>query len=203
MDDHPLVWEGIKAVLEDEKDIEVIGCACSGKEAEQLFNKVNPDIALVDLRLPGEYGIDIIKKLRPQAPGCRFAVLTTYAEPEDINRAMSAKVDGYILKEALPEEMVSAIRLIGRGRPYFDPSLMQLLLNKAGREKNPFEELTGREREVLEYLAQGLSNKEIAGLIYVSEHTVKKHISSILSKLELKDRTQAALFAANHGLGKM
>lgn len=99
--------------------------------------------------------------------------------------------------------MVSAIRLIGRGRPYFDPSLMQLLLNKAGREKNPFEELTGREREVLEYLAQGLSNKEIAGLIYVSEHTVKKHISSILSKLELKDRTQAALFAANHGLGKM
>lgn len=202
VDDHPLVWEGLKAVLESERDIEPVGRAGSGREAEQLFPRLQPDIALVDLRLPGEYGLDIIRKLRPLRQECRFIVLTSFADRDDIRRAMEAGVDGYILKEALPEEMIAALRLVGRGRPYFDPAVMQLLVQQPQKEDNPLAELTERECEMLQALARGMSNKEIASLLHITEHTVKKHVSSILSKLGLKDRTQAALYAVAHGMGR-
>lgn len=202
VDDHPLVWEGLKAVLESERDIEPVGWAGSGREAEQLFPCLQPDIALVDLRLPGEYGLDIIRKLRPLRQECRFIVLTSFADRDDIRRAMEAGVDGYILKEALPEEMIAALRLVGRGRPYFDPAVMQLLVQQPQKEDNPLAELTERECEMLQALARGMSNKEIASLLHITEHTVKKHVSSILSKLGLKDRTQAALYAVAHGMGR-
>ncbi|MBO8128218.1 MAG: response regulator transcription factor [Peptococcaceae bacterium] len=202
VDDHLLVWEGIKAVFEPVEDFKLAGWASNGHEAEQLFAAAQPDIALVDLRLPGEYGIEIIKKVRSLAPGCRFVVLTTYGDAEDIKRALDAGVDGYLLKEALPEEMTTALRLVGRGRPYFDPAVMQFVMHQPSDDKDGLSELTEREREVLRALARGLSNKEIAGLLCVTEHTVKKHISSILGKLELKDRTQAALYAVAHGIGR-
>ena len=200
IDDHPLVREGIRFVLETEADIELVGWAGSGKEAEQLIPPLHPDVVMVDLRLPGEYGIEIIKNLRPHLPGCRFIVLTTYAEPEDIKQALEAGVDGYILKEALPEEMISALRLVGRGRPYFDPAVMQSLVRQPRGDNTLLSELTERELEVLRTLARGLNNKEIAVLLCVTEHTVKKHVSSILGKLQLKDRTQAALYAVSHGM---
>jgi len=200
VDDHPLVCEGIKAILEQEKDIVFAGMAGSGMEAAKLLSRVQPDIALVDLRLPGEYGIDIIKKLRTLAPGCRFIVLTTFADPEDVRRALEAGIDGYILKEALPEEMTAALRLVGRGRAYFDPVVMQLMISQPINGKNGLSALTEREHEVLTALARGLSNKEIARQLFVTDHTVKKHISSILDKLEMKDRTQAALYAVAHGM---
>lgn len=201
VDDHPLVWEGLRAVLESQQDFELAGWAGSGREAEKLFAHLQPDLALVDLRLPGEYGIDVISKLRPLAPGCRFVVLTTYADPDDIRRATEAGVDGYILKEALPEEMITALRLVGRGRPYYDPAVMQLVMQRPGKENDPLRDLTEREREILDALARGMSNKEIASILQVTEHTVKKHVSSILGKLGLKDRTQAALYAVAHGMG--
>lgn len=202
IDDHPLVCEGIKAVLENEPGIELAGRAGSGREAEKLVADEKPDIALVDLRLPGENGVDIIKKLRPLAPECRFVILTTFAEPGDVRRAMDAGVDGYILKEALPEEMVAAIRLVEKGRLYIDPAVMQVVVNLQKKGEDRLSELTEREMEVLQALARGLNNKEIAACLFVTEHTVKKHISNILDKLELKDRTQAALYAAGKGLGK-
>jgi two-component system nitrate/nitrite response regulator NarL len=200
VDDHPLVCEGIKAILDHEEGMEMAGSAGSGLEAEQLFAKIRPDMALVDLRLPGENGIDIIRRLRQLAPDCRFVLLTTYAEPDDVRRAMEAGVDGYILKEALPEEMTAALRLVGRGRPYFDPTVMQMMLHQPKKGEDQISDLTERELEVLRALTHGLSNREIAGTLYVTEHTVKKHISSILSKLELKDRTQAALYAVSNGV---
>lgn len=202
VDDHPLVCEGIKAVLEQEAGMEMVGRAGSGHEAELLLSRTQPDVALVDLRLPGEHGVDIIKRLRPLAPGCRFVILTTFAAPEDVRRAMAEGVDGYILKEALPEEMIAALRLVGRGRPYFDPAVMQMVMQQPNKEEDRLSDLTEREREVLEALARGLSNKEIAKLLYVTEHTIKKHISSILDKLNLKDRTQAALYAVEKGMGR-
>jgi two-component system nitrate/nitrite response regulator NarL len=200
VDDHPLVCEGIKAILDHEEGMEMAGSAGSGLEAEQLFAKIRPDMALVDLRLPGENGIDIIRRLRQLAPDCRFVLLTTYAEPDDVRQAMDAGVDGYILKEALPEEMTAALRLVGKGRLYFDPAVMQMLLQQPKKGEDQISDLTERELEVLRALTHGLSNREIAGSLYVTEHTVKKHISSILSKLELKDRTQAALYAVSNGV---
>ncbi len=200
IDDHPLVLEGIKAVLEGEKDIELAGWANNGKEAERLFKDVQPDLALVDLRFPGEYGIDIINKVRNLAPQCRFIILTTFANPDDVKLALDADVGGYVLKDALPQEMISAIRLVFAGRPFYDPAVMQIIIKKPSKEENLLSELTVREAEVLNALSQGLSNKEIAVELYVSENTVKKHISSILTKLGLKDRTKAAIYAVSHCL---
>lgn len=200
IDDHPLVCEGIKAILDNEDSMELAGSASSGQEAEQSFEHMKPDLALVDLRLPGESGIEIIKRLRPLAPHCRYIILTTYADPDDVRQAMEAGVDGYILKEALPEEMTSALRLVNRGRPYFDPSVMQMMLQQSKKSDDNLSELTDRELDVLRALTRGLSNREIAGLLFVTEHTVKKHISSILCKLDLKDRTQAALYAVSNGV---
>lgn len=200
IDDHPLVCEGLKAILDNEDGMELAGSAGSGQEAEQSFARIKPDLALVDLRLPGESGIEIIKKLRPLAPGCRFVILTTYAEPDNVRQTLEAGVDGYVLKEALPEEMTAALKLIGRGRPYFDPSVIQMILRPSKKGEDILSELTDREREVLKALTRGMSNREIASLLFVTEHTVKKHISSILSKLDLKDRTQAALYAVSNGI---
>lgn len=202
VDDHPLVWEGIKSVLEQEEDMELVGWANSGQEAERMLSENQPDIALVDLRLPGEYGINIVNKLRPLIPNCRFIILTTFADHQDIKQAMEARVDGYVLKEALPQEMISALRLVHRGRPYYDPAVMQIIMQKQNKQEKLLSELTEREKDVLNAIADGLSNKEIAGKLYVSENTVKKHVSSILSKLGLKDRTKAAIFAASCGIVK-
>ena len=195
VDDHPLVWQGIKAVLAAEPDMEPIGYASNGREAERLIQEQNPDVVLMDMRLPGESGIDIIKRIKPKAPSARFVILTTYAERQDVNAAISMGVDGYVLKEALPEEMLAALRLVAQGRPYFDPGVMQLMLANQQRA-HELSELTEREQDVLRELAKGLSNKDIARELFVTEYTVKKHVSGILSKLGLKDRTQAALYAA-------
>ncbi|WP_031513283.1 response regulator [Desulfofalx alkaliphila] len=200
VDDHPLVWEGIKSVLKDEDDMEAVGWANSGRQAEQMLSKIQPDVALVDLRLPGEYGINIIKKLRPLAPKCRFIILTTFADHQDIKQAMECRVNGYILKEALPQEMITALRLVHGGRPYYDPLVMELMVQKQNKQERLLSDLTERETEVLKAITDGLSNKEIADKLFVSENTVKKHVSNILSKLGLKDRTKAAVFAASCGM---
>ena len=200
IDDHPLVLQGIEAVIRSQTDMEVVGTAGCGEMALQIIKEYQPDIAMVDLRLPGEYGLDIIKKARPIASRCRFIVLTSFSDRADIKRAMAEKVEGYILKEALPEEILNAIRLVARNRTYIDPVIMQTLLGK-GKE-DPIEHLTPREMEVLEYLAVGMSNRHIAAALFVTEYTIKKHVSQILEKLELADRTQAALFAFSNGLRK-
>lgn len=198
IDDHPLVHQGIAALTGMNADMELVGAAGSGEEGVRLLADAQPDVALVDLRLPGEYGLDIIRQGREVAPGCRFVVLTSYSDRADVRRAMTEKVDGYVLKDALPEELVSAIRLVARGRTYIDPTIMQTLMTQD--ENDPLSRLTPRETEVLTALARGMSNKDIAAALFVTEYTVKKHISQIFDKLELADRTQAALYAFSRGL---
>lgn len=199
IDDHPLVQKGVGAVLEMQPDMELVGTASSGTEGVRVLSETQPDVALVDLRLPGEHGLDVVQQGRQVVPGCRYIVLTSFASEGDVRRAMAEKVEGYILKEALPEELIMAIRLVNQGRTYVDPTVVQLLVT---REKDdPLAELTPREKEVLASLAAGLSNRDIAAKLFVTEYTVKKHVSQVLGKLGLADRTQAALYAMSHGLG--
>jgi two-component system nitrate/nitrite response regulator NarL len=201
VDDHPLVRKGIEMVASLESDIEFIGYASNGKEALELISKKNPEVALVDLRLPGEHGLDIIKKAREINNKCKYIILTSYATREEILNAMSLEVDGYILKEALPEELLSAIRLVARGRKYYDPVVVQHAMEYEHKSKEDgMDELTPRELEVLAALARGMNNRTIAESLFISEHTVKKHIGQILEKLNLQDRTQAALYAVSRGI---
>jgi len=202
VDDHPLVRQGIEMVTGLEDDIELVGFASNGREAIKLLQENRPDIALVDLRMPGEHGLDVVKEGKVVHPACKFIILTSYVTEEDIREAMATKVDGYILKDALPEELLSAIRLVFWGKKYFDPAVVQYAMEKKGAEGDLLSQLTPRELDVLAALAKGLNNRSIAENLYISEHTVKKHIGQILEKLELKDRTQAALFAVSKGLNK-
>ena len=203
VDDHPLVRQGIEMVTNLEEDIEVVGFASNGRDAVRIIEEANPDIALVDLRMPGEHGLDVVRKGQVLCPTCKFIILTSYVTEEDIREAMAARVDGYILKDALPEELLSAIRLVFWGKKYFDPAVVQYAMQKKDSdEEDVLAQLTTRERDVLTALAKGLNNRSIAETLYISEHTVKKHIGQILEKLELKDRTQAALFAVSKGLNK-
>lgn len=199
VDDHPLVQRGVSAVLALAEDMELVAAASSGADGLEILRSLQPDVALVDLKLPGEYGLDIIREGRKVAPRCRFIILTSYSEESDVRRAMAEKVEGYILKEALPEELITAIRLVVRGRTYIDPSIVQAFM--AEKKDDPLDQLTAREKEVLAALARGMSNRDIAAALYVTEYTVKKHVSQILEKLDLADRTQAALFALTHGYG--
>lgn len=200
IDDHPLVLQGIRAVVQFQPDMEVVGTASCGEMGIKLIAECRPDIAVVDLRIPGEYGLDIIKKARKIAPLCHFIILTSFSDKADVKRAMAEKVQGYILKEALPDEILNAIRLVSKNRTYIDPVIMQMLLSQD--KDDPLEQLTPREMEVLEFLARGMSNRDIAGALFVTEYTVKKHVSQILEKLDLADRTQAALYAFSKGVGQ-
>jgi len=203
IDDHPLVKEGIGSVLRLEKDLEMVGCASRVDEALDIIQEHQPDVALVDLRLQGEHGLEMVKKSRMISEKTRYIVLTSYATEDEIRRAMEEEVEGYILKEALPEELISAIRIVSRGRKYYDPAVVQYALVQGKNvKKTDLEDLTPREREVLKALAKGLNNRTIAEKMVISEHTVKKHVGQILEKLNLRDRTQAALFAVSQGLHK-
>lgn len=200
VDDHPLVREGLRAVLSLDKGIDIVGEAESVRQAVDAISSSQPDIVLIDLRLSEEYGLDIIKELDKRKQYYKYVVLTSFADLEDFRRAEEAGVCGFILKEALPEEILYAIRLIGQGRKFYDPNIVRLMLE--GNRDNIVEELTPREREVLEALGKGLSNRQIAKSLFITEYTVKKHVSQILAKLGLKDRTQAALYANARGLAK-
>jgi DNA-binding NarL/FixJ family response regulator len=202
VDDHPLVRRGLETVIHLENDMEVVGTAANGEEAMNVLTGENPDIALVDLRLPGEDGLDIISQARSVNNRCKYIVLTSYASKDEIRRAIALDVDGYILKEALPEEVISSIRLVAKGRKYYDPVVVQHTMEHNRDKKNNLDELTCREREVLSALANGLNNKAIANNMFISEHTVKKHLGQIFAKLNLQDRTQAALYAVSKGVNK-
>lgn len=202
IDDHPLVRKGLVSVLSLEKDIEVIGEAGNIKDALELLIDKQPDIALVDIRLGNEYGLDIVEKSNNRNIDCKFIVLTSSVEECDFKKAQEIGAQGYVLKEALPEELLYAVRLVSRGRKYYDPGIMEQMV-KASSYDCVIEELTPRERDVLVALGQGLCNKDIAKKLFITEYTVKKHVSQILAKLELADRTQAAIYALSKGYVKV
>jgi two-component system nitrate/nitrite response regulator NarL len=192
VDDHPLVRQGLVAVLSLDPAIEIVAESGSMGEALEKLKSVAVDVALIDLRLGDGNGLDLIVEARKRGQDCRFIILTSFISHEEFMRAVSLDISGYVMKEAFPEEVLSAIRLVSQGRRYYDPSMLELAMTK---EEDPIEALTPREQEVLKALGKGMSNKEIAKALYITEYTVKKHVSQILGKLDLKDRTQAALYA--------
>ncbi|MDF2675262.1 MAG: DNA-binding response regulator [Clostridiales bacterium] len=198
-----ILRRGLKAILSEEKDIQVVGEGTNVKKGVEIILKQNPSIALVDLKLGDEDGLRIIEEVRKENLKCKFIVLTDSTDYRDLKRVRDYNVEGYILKEALSEEIIYAVRIIQAGKKYYDASLM---LNTMSPKKTEYiesealDKLTQRELEVLIALAGGLSNIDIAKKLLITEYTVKKHVSNILSKLNLNDRTQAALYASAHGL---
>lgn len=197
VDDHPLVRQGIAYLFALEKDLEVAGEAGSLAEALHLIKQQEPELVLVDIKLMGENGLDLVKKAKEMGARCKFIVLTSSCDKQDFLLATELGVEGYLLKEALPEEILAAVRLVRRGRKYYDPGLLEMVINAP--EDEELNELTERELEVLRLLGEGLNNKLIAQNLFISECTVKKHVSQILSKLNLSHRTQAALYIKNKG----
>ena len=189
VDDHPLVRKGLISVLSLENNIEVIGEASNNNDAIKFITDKKPDIALVDLRLGNENGLYIIDYFNKKNTECKFMILTSSANEWDFKKAQELGAQGYILKEALPEELIYAIQLVARGRKYYDPGILDEIMNES-----LLGELSEREQEVLMSLGEGLSNKEIAEKLFISIFTVKKHVSQVLEKLDLADRTQAALY---------
>ena len=200
VDDHPLVRQGLVSLLSTEPDIQIEGEAATINEAIVLIKKLTPDIALIDLILGKEYGLDIVHLLKEEGVNCRFIILTSSTDILDFVKAQQIGVDGYILKDAFPEEIIYAMRLVSKGRRYYDPQIFEF--KETNEIDNKIDFLTPREKEVLSALGQGLSNRDLAKKLYITETTAKKHVSQILAKLELTDRTQAAIYANTKGLVK-
>jgi len=195
VEDHHVVRQGLVALLGVMDDIEVVAEAADGVEAIARFRVHKPDITLIDLRLPRLSGVEVIERARMEQPGARFIVLTTYDGDEDIYRALQAGARAYLLKGMTTEELVAAIRTVHAGRSHIPAAIAQKLAERMG-----VEELTPRESDVLEQIANGRSNKEIAVELTISEATVKTHINSLLGKLGVTDRTQAVTVAIQRGI---
>lgn len=192
VDDHVLVRKGLISILSNIEQIHEIIEASSIDNALKQLSKHNPDIAIVDLRLGNEDGVNLVNKAHSKGFVTKFIILTSSNKISDFSRAKEADIYGYILKEAFAEDILYAIKVVMRGKKFYD----QELLTRESSHYDEFylEELTPREKDVLIEIGKGLSNSEIANILYISEHTVKKHVSSILSKLNLTHRTQAAIF---------
>lgn len=195
VDDHPIMRVGIAALISSGKEMECVGQAGSGEEAIEMHARLKPDITLMDLRLPGMGGVETIRRIRAAAPKSRFIVLTTYEGDEDIHQAMEAGASGYLVKGLPQEVLVNAVRRVHAGARYLPSPMSQAL---AGR--NPDSNLSAREREVLQLMAKGQSNKEIANSLGITEATVKCHVSVILGRLNASDRTQAVVNAIRRGM---
>jgi DNA-binding NarL/FixJ family response regulator len=197
-DDHPVVRDGLRAMLATQPDMELVGEAATGTEAVAHALALRPDVVLMDLQLPDLDGPAAIAALREQAPEVRVLVLTTYGTDADITRAVDAGATGYLLKDAPREQLFAAIRAAAKGESVLSPSVATRLL---GRMRAPAEEaLSPRELEILQAVARGLSNKEIGRRLYVSEATVKTHLLRIFGKLGVDDRTAAVTVALERGI---
>ena len=193
-DDHPLVRKGLSSALAMEDGIDEVIEASGVDEAINLISSFNPQISVIDLRLGNEDGLEIIKKARDRKLPTKFIILTSSLRKEDFIRAQHYDVEGYILKESFIEDILYAFHVVTRGKKFIDPEILQY---KAEGEDPKIDALTVREQEVLCELGKGLCNNQIAEKLFISEHTVKKHISCILAKLGLSHRTEAALYANN------
>lgn len=195
VDDHPIVREGLVAMLNRRADLQVVGEASNGREALQLCAATQPDIVLTDLRMPEMDGVTLIQHLCDVAPKTRVIVLTTYDSDEDIYRALAAGAMAYLLKDAPRDELLTTIRAVHSGRRHIPPEVAARLAERIATN-----ELTEREREVLQLIAQGYSNRRIGDQLHIAEGTVKAHVNSILGKLNARDRTHAVTIAYQRGL---
>ncbi len=204
VDDHTVVRQGVRAFLETQSDIRVIGEAASGEEAVRLAAEHVPDVVLMDLVMPGMDGVEATRRVKRVSPRTQIIVLTSYHDDEHIFPAIRAGAISYLLKDVAPDELADAIRKAARGEAILHPRVAARVIQEIHalppEPPTPFAELTERELEVLRLIAEGLSNAEIAERLVISEKTVKSHVSNILSKLHLADRTQAAVYAWKEGL---
>jgi two-component system NarL family response regulator len=194
-DDHSIFRQGLATIISRDPDMTVIAQAENGQQAIDLFRKHQPDVTLMDLRMPQVEGVEAITAIRAESKSARIIVLTTYDSDEDIYQGLQAGAKGYLLKETEPDELLNAIRTIHRGQQYIPPDVGAKLVQ---RLNNPA--LSERELSVLHSMAQGMSNADIAAALNISEGTVKSHVNRILSKLDVNDHTQAVIVAVKRGI---
>ncbi len=203
-DDHAVVRQGLRTFLELQEGMDVVGEAADGEEAVALVERTAPDVVLLDLVMPRVDGLEAIRRIRERAPATRILVLTSFADDNTVLPAVRAGAAGYLLKDVQPPELAGAIRTVHAGEALLAPSVATMLVEQLAAEDGDDAErgghLTPREREVLALVARGRANKAIALDLGVSERTVKTHVSNILGKLNLTDRTQAAVYAVRHGI---
>jgi DNA-binding NarL/FixJ family response regulator len=200
-DDHPVVRQGLRAFLELQPDIAVAGEAGDGEQAARLAAELDPDVVLLDLVMPGTDGVTALELMAEAKVAAKVLVVTSFGETRTVVPAIRAGARGYVSKEVEPSALAAAIRAVAAGHVLLGPEIAAELLRPAPADAGPGAEpqLTAREREVLELIARGRSNREIARALTVSEKTVKTHVSNVLMKLGVADRTQAALWAVRHG----
>jgi DNA-binding NarL/FixJ family response regulator len=203
-DDHSVVRQGIRHLLEGEKDIEVCAEAADGEEVLELVEKHRPDLVILDITMPQLSGLEALERIRTKHPGTKTLLLSIRADPPIIHSAVSLGADGYLLKNARPEEILAAIREVMRGGCYFSPPVAREIVDqiREPRRKSdePFGHLSAREREVLRHIAEGLSAKEIAVELSISTKTVEAHRTSLMRKLGARKATELVRYAVRHGL---
>jgi DNA-binding NarL/FixJ family response regulator len=198
VDDHSIVRQGLAAMIENEQDMTVVGQVGNGQEAIDQYRQHQPDVTLMDLRMPQMSGVDATVAICAEFAHARIIILTTYDGDEDIYRGLHAGAKGYLLKDAEPDALLNAIHIVHSGQQYIPPEVAAKLVQ---RMKNP--ELTQREQEIVHLMADGLSNHDIGAALNITESTVKFHINRILSKLGVSDRTQAVVTALKRGLTEL
>ena len=212
VDDHAVVRQGLRMFIEMQNDMKVVGEGSNGVEAVDLSARLNPDVILLDLLMPEMDGVEATQKILERSPHSRVLILTSFGEDDKVFPAIRAGAHGYLLKDIQPRDLVQAIRETYQGKTQLHPDVARrLMMAVAGgspiKESKPvslsteLQGLTEREREVLDLIARGLTNREIAAQMVISEKTVKTHVSNLLDKLDLEDRTRAAIWALKHGLG--
>ncbi|MBX3065747.1 MAG: response regulator transcription factor [Anaerolineae bacterium] len=202
-DDHEVVRLGIRALLQQHSTMQVVGEASNGEEAVQKALSIRPDVVVMDIRMPGMSGVDACREIVTQLPETRVVMLTTYAEDELLFSAIRAGATGYVLKRIGSNELIHTIESVARGESALDPTLTaavfrEVMQTEKTREASVFSELSMQELRVLSLISDGLTNREIAGRLFLGEGTVRNYVSSILSKLGLSNRAEAAAFAVQH-----
>jgi len=206
VDDHALLREGLVKILSLDNDLEIIGEASRGEEAITLARKLKPDVILMDINMPGLNGIEATKVIKAELPRIGIIALTIHDDEEYIFELVRAGVSGYVLKDIQPERLISAIKDVAQGKSVIHPEITSKLLGEFNRlyerktRPTSFDDLTIRELDVLELIAKGMANKDIAQSLFISEKTVKNHVTNIFRKLNVEDRTQAALYAIKNKL---
>ena len=199
VDDHPMVRRGLSELFDGESDIEVIDAVGSGEQAVAVSLAARPDVVLMDVSMPDMDGIEATRRLLEVRPEARVVMLTSFADHERVMEALDSGAIGYLLKDAESDELLRGVRAAARGESPLSPRAARALITER-RGQRPFQELTSRELDVLRLVARGLSNKQIAWRLAISEKTVKAHMTSIFGRIGVADRTQAALWAQRHGV---
>jgi DNA-binding NarL/FixJ family response regulator len=203
-DDHGVMRAGLRAVLEDEPGMQVIGEATNGEEALHLAGELNPDIVLMDIGMPGMGGIEATRRLKSMYPQIKVLVLTVYEDESLVREAIKSGAAGFIIKRAAEEELIVAIQAVERGDIYIHPALTRLLFNNLSpsvkSKKSDVDTLTHRELEIMRFIIRGYTSRQIAEALFISRRTVEGHRASLMSKLDLKNRVELVEFAEKHGL---